>query len=68
MRVDGADASIESKPPQGEVLVPLNSGLHRVEIRFRRTPDRTAGMAISGASFLVFLAVLRASRRGSRQA
>jgi len=67
LRVDGVDTSTESQPPQGEILIPLRAGSHHVEIRFVRTPDRTAGMAISGISFLAFLAVLLSSRRSARE-
>lgn len=62
MRVDGIDSPIESRLPQGEVLVPLSRGAHRVELNFTRTPDRTAGAIVSCFSLLAVLAALRWKR------
>jgi hypothetical protein len=63
LRVDGVDTPIESRPPQGEILVPLAAGSRQVELRFGRTPDRTAGAMISGLSLLCVLVGLRWKRR-----
>lgn len=62
LRVDGVETTIESQPPQGQVLVPLGTGAHRVEIQFTRTPDRTAGAIVSCFSLLALLAALRWKR------
>ena len=53
--VDGAPSNVFSAPETAQVLVRIPAGSHRVEARFRRTPDRTAGAAISGLSALLLL-------------
>lgn len=45
--VDDTPAQIEAAPDTAQMLITLPPGAHRVEVRFRRTWDRTAGDAIS---------------------
>jgi len=45
--VDGRKAQPGSAAMTAEMLLPLTAGSHQVEVRFRRTWDRTAGDAIS---------------------
>jgi hypothetical protein len=63
LRVDGVDTPIESRPPQGEILVPLGAGPHQVDLRFGSTPDRMAGAMISGLSLLCLLVGISWKRR-----
>jgi 6-pyruvoyl-tetrahydropterin synthase related domain len=58
VKVNGKDARYEAQPTTMQMAIPLPPGDHRIEIRFRRTWDRTAGAAISlaAAPFLLFLA------------
>ena len=60
-RVDGASFQPASQPGTARLLLPLRSGSHRIELRLRRTQDRTAGAAISALSALALLAL--ATRR-----
>jgi hypothetical protein len=53
--VDGASSKAISAPETAQILVRIPAGSHRVEARFRRTPDRTAGAAISFLSALLLL-------------
>lgn len=62
-RVDGRIVPVESAEETTQMLLPLSPGVHRVDLRFRRTWDRTAGDAISLAAFLL---LLFAWRRGER--
>jgi hypothetical protein len=45
--MDGMPAQIEAAPDTAQMLIALPPGAHRVEVRFRRTRDRTTGDAIS---------------------
>ena len=56
IRVDGAIAEAASQPETARMLLQVPAGRHDVDIRFRRTPDRTAGAAISGLAALLLLA------------
>ena len=47
LEVDSKRARITTLPVTSQILVPLPAGDHRVEVRFRRTWDRSAGDAIS---------------------
>lgn len=47
VQVDGKSARTSAAPETAEMLLPVDPGRHGVEIRFRRTPDRTAGDTIS---------------------
>jgi len=53
--VDGAPSNVISAPETAQILVRIPAGSHRVEARFRRTPDRIAGAAISFLSALLLL-------------
>ena len=46
-RVDGRPVAIIAAPKTDEMLLPLYGGAHRIELRFRRTRDRTVGDLIS---------------------
>ena len=66
VRVDGRKARFEQHPVTTQLLLPLGPGTHRVEVRFRRTWDRTAGGVVSAliaAALLVFAGALRRRRR-----
>jgi hypothetical protein len=65
VQVDGKDVRARAAPETAELVVPLTSGAHEVEIRFRRTPDRTAGDAISVFSAIVLLGFAIFARRRS---
>lgn len=60
--VDGKSAGYYPHPVTGQMLLPLAPGAHRVELRFVRTWDRTAGGIISAftaAALLVFAGIFR---------
>jgi len=57
VRVDGAIVRVDSLPETAQLLVPLSPGAHNVEIRFRRTWDRSLGAAISLCSILALFAL-----------
>jgi len=62
MRVDGMEVPGESADQTAQLLVPVPAGHHSVEVRFRRTWDRTAGAALSlicVGGLLVFAAAER---------
>lgn len=63
VRVDGTTIAPGALYDNGQMLVPLGEGAHRVEIRFRRTRDRTAGMAASIISALALLALALRKKR-----
>jgi hypothetical protein len=63
VRVDGKSAQPELLEKTAQLAVPLPAGTHRLEIRFRRTWDRTAGAAISAFSALGLLALALFRRR-----
>jgi hypothetical protein len=55
VKVDGADVRYDAAPDTTQMIIPLPAGDHRIEIRFRRTWDRTAGAAISLATAAMLL-------------
>jgi hypothetical protein len=55
VQVDGGEVGFDVQPVTARMLLPLDVGTHRVEIRFRRTWDRTAGDAISVLSCVALL-------------
>jgi hypothetical protein len=63
VRVDGNTIVPGALHDNGQMLVPLGEGSHRVEIRFRRTRDRTAGTATSIVSALALLALALRKKR-----
>src|SRR5207253_7516816 len=56
VRVDDKASTAETAPQVGQLLVPLSAGAHHVEVYFRRTRDRTAGILISSLFGLGLLA------------
>jgi hypothetical protein len=65
--VDGENVRYEVWPTTAQMIVPLPPGNHRVDIRFRRTWDRTTGAAISiaTAAMLLGFAVRRQPIKGA---
>jgi hypothetical protein len=61
VKVNGADLVPEQTGETSQITVPLTAGSSDVAVRFIRTPDRTIGGVISGASVLI--ALLLFSRR-----
>lgn len=67
IRVDGARSDeAEPAPDTGQILVPVGKGKHRLEISFRRTPDRSIGGGVSIISFFVMAGIAAATRRKPR--
>ena len=67
--VDGKTARPDSLPQNGQLLVPLSAGAHKIELHFACTWDRTVGAALSIATAVLlggFAAILR--RRKPRTA
>jgi hypothetical protein len=60
--LDGAAIPIQSAPTTAQMLLPLPAGTHHVELRFRRTRDRTLGGTISFLTAVGLLALLWAHR------
>jgi hypothetical protein len=56
VQIDGREIQAGAGPDTGQMLVTLPPGAHRVAVRFRRTWDRTAGIAISVLSTLGLVA------------
>jgi len=54
-RMDGRIAPMQSADETAQLLLPVPAGAHRIELRFRRTWDRTVGGAISLAALLLLL-------------
>ncbi len=64
-QVDASRVGVTARPATSQMLLPLPAGNHRVEVRFRRTWDRSAGDAISGlAVTLLGIAWVFRRRRG----
>ena len=65
-QVDASRVGVIARPATSQILLPLATGNHRVEVRFRRTWDRSAGDAISGlAVTLLGIAWIFCRRRES---
>jgi hypothetical protein len=47
LEVNGREVNVEERTGSGQMLVPVEAAMNRVEIRFERTWDRTAGGWIS---------------------
>ena len=65
VQVNGRVAATETQELTGQMIVPVDIGQNRVEIRLVRTWDRTLGGVISGATFLLILAAGMFSRKRS---
>jgi len=63
VRVDGQTTLARSDPETGQLVVPLEKGFHQVEVRFRRTWDRTAGGVISVLSVVALIIATLYTRR-----
>jgi hypothetical protein len=63
VQVNGRVASTETEEITGQMIIPVDAGENRVEIRFVRTWDRTLGGVISGITLLLTLAVAGLSRK-----
>ncbi len=63
VRIDGVIAKPDSQDRTAQMLLPLPSGTHRVEIHFRRTPDRILGAGISLFAVVALLAFVTIRRR-----
>jgi 6-pyruvoyl-tetrahydropterin synthase-like protein len=65
VQINGRVASTETQELTGQMIIPVDAGQNRVEIRFVRTWDRALGGVISGTTFLLILAIGVFSRKGS---
>ena len=61
--IDGASAKIESETHNGQVVIAVSSGPHKVELRFRRTSDRILGGFISVFTLAGLMALDRTHHR-----
>jgi len=57
VKINGQPVQAETSDVTGQMVIPVKAGTSSVEIRFRRTPDRAIGDALSMASIAVFLAL-----------
>jgi len=64
LKIDGAEIQPRSFKDNGRMLLPLPPGPHRIEARFRETPDRSAADAIS-ALFALLLAFTAWKKRAT---
>ncbi len=63
VRVNGLPVEAEADSDTGQMLVPLPEGRSRVEVRFVRTADRTAGGMLSGFAAVLLVGMVVGSRR-----
>jgi hypothetical protein len=63
VELDGKHVRAELAP-EGQLLVPVPAGTHRIVVRFARTWDRTSGALISLVFFLALLACMVATKPG----
>jgi hypothetical protein len=61
--IDGNKTIIESAKHNGQVVLPIPAGAHKVELMLRRTFDRTIGSIISAFTVIVVGAMLVMYRR-----
>jgi len=67
VEVNGREVETTARENTGQMLVPVEAGMNRVQIRFTRTWDRTAGGWISLVSALGLVGwMLRARERGAQ--
>ena len=65
--VNGKPAPTQTAKVTGQMIIPILAGTNDVQVRFRRTADRTIGAAISGISLILLAAAwikTRANRAG----
>jgi hypothetical protein len=55
--IDGRPTTVESLKNNGQILINLPEGEYGIDLRFRRTRDRTIGGLISAGSVILFLIV-----------
>lgn len=55
VQVDAKRARVAALPATHQIIVPLTAGNHRVDVRLRRTWDRSAGNAISALALVTLL-------------
>ena len=67
VRVDGSISVPDSQDDTAQMLLPLPSGAHRVEISFRRTPDRLLGALLSLLTALALFTFWIVQRRRGQQ-
>ncbi len=63
--VNGRVVSTSTREDTGQMLVPVGAGMNRVEIRFVRTWDRTAGGWISTLTAMLMIILILMNRRRS---
>jgi hypothetical protein len=66
VQVNGSRIQPELAEDSGQMVILVPAGQSRIDIRFTRTPDRTAGIAISIASLFAALFLLWWGRRERR--
>jgi len=62
-QVNGRATSAETQELTGQMIIPVDAGQNRVQIRFVRTWDRTLAGVISGVALLLVLATTVFSRK-----
>ena len=65
VEVNGVAIKPESAEDDGQMIIPLDAGESDVAVKFMRTKDRTAGMAVSFGSVLLLMGL--ATRRKKRR-
>ncbi|HET7207485.1 MAG TPA: 6-pyruvoyl-tetrahydropterin synthase-related protein [Terriglobales bacterium] len=62
-QVNGKAVQINSQEDTGQMVIPVPAGVDRVELKFTRTWDRTAGTAISAAALIGMIVAWMAARK-----
>ena len=65
VEVNGREVQVSRRESTGQMLVPVQAGVNRVQIFFVRTWDHEAGKWISGFAMLLSLGLLRKSSPSS---
>jgi hypothetical protein len=65
--INGYPITTETTDVTGQMVIPIHAGTNDVRIRFRPTPDRTLGDAISVLSLCLALATWWSTRPSARQ-
>lgn len=66
-RIDGKKTTIQSSTHNGQVVLAVPAGTHRVDLSFRRTVDRAIGLIISLMSALALVTLRIAQRKSGRK-